>query len=175
MYLFKEMTGLEELVIPGEDLRNNVLADISSMEHEPTNPDPNAPAQPFPAPGQPPIQPPQVSSIQIDTEYLEAEDYEVGWKTVKHWIQSSAGQEAKETNPMWYSNVRLYGLQYKQGMDAAAQANQPAPLPPDLPKVQIPYDSLPTSGKIQAASKAGIQLSAQDIASVPPEPVSGAA
>lgn len=171
MYLFKEMTGLEEIVIPGEDLRNNVLADISKMEHEPEQPDPaQMPQQIFPGVGQPAPQIPSVSPIQIDTAILEDDDYEVGWKTVKHWLQSAAGQEAKETNQRWYNNVRLYGLQYKQGMEQAAQANQPAPEPPDLPKVAIPYDSLPTSGKIQAAGKAGIQLTPQDIASVPPEP-----
>ena len=176
MYLFKEMTGLEELVIPGEDLRNNVLADIASMEHEAPVPDPSQmPQQTLPAIGHPAAPPALISSIQIDPEYLEDDDYEVGWKTVKHWVQSSTGQEAKVNNPNWWQNVRLYGLQYKQGMVAAQQAAAPAPEPPDLPKVAIPYDSLPTSGKIQAAGKAGIQLTAQDIATVPPQPVAGAA
>jgi len=174
MYLFKEMTGLEEIVIPGEDLRNNVLADIASMEHMPTQPDPaQMPQQTFPQPGQPaPVVPP-VSPITLDTEILEDDDYETGWKTVKHWLQSGAGQDAKETNTQWYTNVRLYGLQYKQGMQAAQAAAAPAPEPPDLPKVMIPYDSLPATGKVQAAGKAGIQLTPTDIASVPP-PTTGA-
>lgn len=162
IYMLKQYIGLEDIVYPGEDLRNNVLADIAQMEHEPTQPDPNAPPQPFPAPGQQPAPVPQISSIQIDTQYLEDKDFEVGWKTVKHWVQSPAGQEAKVTNPVWWQNVRLYGLQYKQGMQAAQQANQPQ-LPPDLPKVAIPYDSLPATGKIQAAGKAGIQLTPQDV------------
>lgn len=175
MYLFKELTGLEELVIPGEDLRNNVLADIAKMENEPSQPDPSKmPDQKFPAIGQATPSIPSVSPITIDTETLEPEDYEVGWKTAKHWLYSAIGQEAKEINPTWYQNVRLYGLQYKQGVVAAQQAAAPAPEPPDLPKVAIPYDSLPTSGKIQAAGKAGIQLTQQDIASVPPEPVGAA-
>lgn len=174
MYLFKEMTGLEEIVIPGEDLRNNVLADIASMEHMPMQPDPaQMPQQAFPQPGQPaPVIPP-VSPITLDTEILEDDDYEVGWKTCKHWLQSNAGQDAKETNPQWYTNVRLYALQYKQGMQAAQAAQAPAPEPPDLPKVMIPYDSLPATGKVQAAGKAGIQLTPNDIASVPP-PTTGA-
>jgi hypothetical protein len=176
MYLFKELTGLEEIVIPGEDLRNNVLADIASMEHEAPIPDPNQmPQQALPQMGQPPAPPALISSVQIDHDFLEDEDYETGWKTVKHWIQSSVGQEAKVTNPNWWQNVRLYGLQYKQGMVAAEHAKVPPPLPPDLPKVAIPYDSLPVTGKIQAAGKAGIQLTPQDIASVPPEPIAGAA
>jgi hypothetical protein len=167
LYMLKQLIGLEELVIPGEDMRNNVLADIAQMEHEAPQPDPNQmPQQALPAPGAPPMQPQLVSSIQLDPDYLEDQDYEVGWKTVKHWVQSAVGQEAKVSNPMWFENVRLYGLEYKQGMEAAqaakAQANQP-PLPPDLPKVAIPYDSLPPGGKVQAAAKAGIQLTPEDV------------
>lgn len=173
LYLAKEMLALEELVIPGEDLRNNVIADIASMENLPEYPDPNQMgAAPLPAMGQPPAQSPPVSPIKIDTDFMEPKDFEIGFKTVKHWLNSAAGQEAKSASPTWFQNVRLYGLQYKQGMEAAAQANQPQ-LPPDLPKVMIPYDSLPESGKIQAAAKASIQLSPQDIASVPPKPVAG--
>jgi hypothetical protein len=175
LYLAKQMWGLEDLVIPGEDLRNNVLADIASMEHDPTQPDPSQmPEQAFPGMGQAAPAPPLVSPIQIDTEYLEDKDYAIGWKTVKRWVQSSTGQEAKISNPNWWQNVRLYGLQYKQGMQAAEQAKVPPPLPPDLPKVAIPYDSLPTTGKIQAASKAGISITDADIATVPP-PTTGAA
>ena len=178
LYLTKEMLGLEELVIPGEDLRNNVLADISMMEKMPLQPDPNQlPQQALPQPGQPPPQPQYVSPIDIDTEYLEDQDFTTAYKTVKHWIQSAAGQDAKQTNPNWVKNVRLYGLLYKQGMEAAQQAAQAAqqgpPPPPDLPKVAIPYDSIPVSAKIQALAKAGIQVSPQDIAATPP-PSTGA-
>lgn len=171
LYLAKDMLGLSDLVIPGEDLRNNVLSDISQMEHEAPQPDPaQMPETPLPPMGAPPAPPQMVSSIQIDAEYLEPADFETGWKTVKHWVQSSAGQEAKVTNPNWFKNVRLYGLQYKQGMIAAQQAAMPHPEPPDLPKVLIPYDSLPTSGKVQAAGKAGIQLNPADVQAVPVAP-----
>lgn len=171
LYIAKQMFGLEEIVIPGEDLRNNVLADIALMENEPLTPDPTQmPQQALPAPGQPPVQPVYVSPIKIDTDWLEDKDFETGYKTVKRWRQSATGQNAKEINPAWYQNVGLYGMQYKQGMEAAQAAKLPAPEPPDLPKVAIPYDSLPTSGKIQAAGKAGIQLTPQDIQSVPPQP-----
>lgn len=169
LYLAKQFFGLEELVIPGEDLRNNVLADISQMENEKSEVDPKQmPEQPFPAMGQPPVQPTLVSSIQIDTEYLEDKDFEIGWKTVKRWILSPVGQEAKVNNPDWVKNVRLYGLQYKAGMEAAQKANTP-PQPEPPPGVTIPYDSLPVSGKLQAAGQRGIQLTPQDIASVPPK------
>jgi hypothetical protein len=169
LYMLKQYIGLEDLVIPGEDLRNNVLADIAQMEHEAAVPDPNLmPQQPIPAIGAPPVQIPQVSSIQIDPEYLEDQDYEVGWKTVKHWVQSAAGQEAKVSNPAWFENVRLYGLQYKKGVDAAAaakaQANQPPPPPPPKgPSVSIGYKDLPDAGKIQAAAEAGITLNPADV------------
>lgn len=175
LYLAKTFFGLEDLVIPGEDLRNNVLADIAQMETEAPQPDPNQmPAQALPAMGQAAPAPPMVSSVQIDTEYLEPADYAIGWKTVKRWVQSSVGQEAKVSKPNWWANVRLYGLQYKQGMISAQQDAAPKPEPPDLPKVAIPYDSLPSTGKIQAAGKAGIQLTPQDVASVPVKPVTGA-
>lgn len=177
LYLAKEMIGLEELVITGEDLRNNVLADIAAMEDMPLQPDPQQmPAQTLPQPGQPPAPPQYASPIDVDTDYLEDQDFMIGYRTVKHWIQSAAGQEAKASNPNWVKNVQLYGLLYKKGMEAAQQAAEQAqnpPAPPDLPKVAIAYTDLPTSGKIQAAAKAGIQLSAQDI-STAPLPTTGA-
>lgn len=175
LYIAKQMFGLEEIVIPGEDLRNMVLADIAQMENDPLTPDPaQMPQQALPAPGQPAPQISPVSPIKIDTDYLEDKDFEIGFKTVKRWVQSSTGQSAKDAKPNWYQNVKLYGLQYKQGMEAAQAAKAPAPEPPDLPKVAIPYDSLPISGKIQAAGKAGIQLTPQDIQSVPPQPTGAA-
>lgn len=168
LYLAKQFFGLEELVIPGEDLRNNVLADIASMENESTEPDPSVmPPQMFPGVGQPPPQVPQVSSVQIDKDYLEDKDFEIGWKTVKHWVQSPAGQDAKTSKPEWFENVRLYGLQYKQAMQAAQQAaaaaQQPPPEPPKGPGETIGYNDLPVSGKIQLAAKAGIQLTPEDV------------
>jgi hypothetical protein len=169
-YFAKKMIGLQELTLPQEQLWEMVLADIAEMEHEPQTPDPaQMPQQMLPGVGAPPVQVPSVSPIQIDTEYLDGEDFEVCFNAVKDWINSSKGREVKQSNLTWYQNVRLYGLQYKQQADQLKQANQPMP-PPDLPKVAIPYDSLPTVGKIQAAAKAGIQLTPQDIATVPVQP-----
>ncbi len=164
IYFVKEMLGLEELVYPGEDLRNNVLADIASMEHEAPGPDPaQMPEQAMPGVGQPPAQVPEVSSITIDPEYLEENDFEVGWKTVKHWIQSARGQEAKVSNPTWFKNVKLYGLQYKAGMDAAkqaaAQAQQPPPEPPKpLLSLSGAYKDLPPDVQTQALQRDGYQV-----------------
>ncbi len=174
-YFAKQMIGLQELTLPQEVLWEMVLSDIADMEHDPATPDPTQmPQQPLPAMGAPPVQPPMVSPIQIDMDYLTDDDFETCYSAVKDWINSAKGRDVKLSNPTWYQNVRLYGLQYKQQAAALKQANQPMP-PPDLPKVQIPYDSLPMTGKIQAAGKAGIQLTPQDIASVPvapPKPVS---
>jgi hypothetical protein len=167
-YFAKQMIGLQELTLPQEQLWEMVLADIAEMEKEPAQPDPSQmPQQAIPGPGQQPAPAPLVSPIQIDTDYLSGDDFATCFNAVKDWLQSSKGRDVKRTNPQWYENVRLYGLQYKQQMDQIAQNNAQPP-PPDLPKVQIPYDSLPVSGKIQAAAKAGIQLSPQDIASVVP-------
>jgi hypothetical protein len=159
VYFLKEMLGIEEIVFPGEDLRNNVLADIAQMENEPTQPDPDQmPDAPMPAVGQPPLQAPQISSIKIDAEYLEDADYEMGFKTVKHWVNSASGQEAKLSNPMWWANVRLYGMQYKQGMDAAAQAKQPPPPPPPQMGITANFKDLPPDGQVQALARDGIQV-----------------
>ena len=173
-YFAKQMIGLQELTLPQEALWELVLSDIADMEKEPATPDPaQMPQQALPGIGQPPVPTPSVSPIQIDTDYLSGDDFEVCFNAVKDWIQSSKGREVKMSNPTWYQNVRLYGLQYKQQADALKQASQPVP-PPDLPKVAIPYDSLPVLGKIQAAAKAGIQLTPQDIASVPVQPPTAA-
>jgi hypothetical protein len=169
LYSLKQYIGLDELVIPGEDMRNNVLADIAAMEHMVPEPDvTQMPQQAFPGVGQPPVQIPEVSPIPLDTDFLEDDDYEVGWKTVKHWVQSPAGQDAKRDNPDWFKNVRLYGLQYKQKVDeinaAKQQAMQPPPPPPKGPGEAIGYKDLPPSGKIQMAAQAGITLTPEDVA-----------
>lgn len=156
LYLFKEIIALDELVIPGEDLRNNVLADIAQMENEPMQPDPNAPAQPFPSPGQPPVAPPMVSSITIDPSYLDPEDFAIGYNTVKHWIQSSDGQTAKQQNPDWFKNVHAYGLQYKQGVDASKAAALPPPPPPPSPpymNITANYKDLPPETQMGAIQR----------------------
>lgn len=168
LYLLKQYMGLDDIVIPGEDLRNNVLADIGQLENMVPEPDvTQMPQQPFPGVGQPPQQIAEVSPIPLDAEFMDDGDYETGWKTVKHWIQSPAGQEAKTTNPQWFKNVRLYGLQYKQKVDEInaqkAQAQQPPPTPPKGPGETIGYKDLPPSGKIQLAAQAGIQLTPEDI------------
>lgn len=170
LYLLKQVWGIDDLVIPGEDIRNNVLADIAQMEHELPVPDPSQmPAQPLPAMGAPPVQVPKISSIKIDTDYLDEKDLGIGFKEVKRWINSAAGREAKVSNPAWFENVSLYGMQYKNAMP-------PPPSPPEPPPgLTIPYDSLPVSGKLQAAEQRGIQLTPADIASVPPKTLPGAA
>lgn len=163
LYLLKEMIGLEDLVIPGEDLRNNVLADISQMEHMVADPDVSQmPAQAFPAIGQNPVSVPEVSPILLDTDFLDDQDYEIGWRTVKHWVQSPVGHDAKKANPTWFKNVRLYGMQYKQKLDQIAQAKQPQP-EKDVPGISIGFKDLPASGQIQAAAEAGIQITPEDI------------
>ena len=159
LYFAKQMFGLEELVIPGEDLRNNVLADIAQMEHEFTDPDPaQMPQQAFPAMGQEQPQQPQVSSVKIDPQYLEDKDYETGYKTVKRWVLSATGQEAKTTNPTWWANVRLYGLQYKQGMDAAQQAKQPPPPPPPPMGISANWKDLPEDAQVAALARDSINV-----------------
>ena len=139
MYLAKELLGLEDLVVPGEDIRNNVLADISQMENEQMQPDPNQmPQQLIPMPGQPPPQVPMISSIQPDTSYFEDDDWAVAFRTVKHWIYSPTGQRAKTSQSEWYKNVVAYGNIYKQGKDAAEQAAADAQKPPMPPPPPIP-------------------------------------
>lgn len=167
LYLLKQYMGLEDIVIPGEDLRNNVLDDIAQLEKMAPEPDvTQMPQQPFPGVGQPPQQIAEVSPIQLDAEIMDDDDYEIGWKTVKHWIQSPSGQEAKTSNPQWFKKVRLYGLQYKQKVDEInaqkAQAQQPSEQPKG-PGETIGYKDLPPSGKIQLAAQAGIQLTPEDV------------
>lgn len=163
LYLLKDVIGVEDLVIPGEDVRNNVLEDIAQMENEPPVPDPTQmPAQMLPPVGAPPPPVPMVSSIQPDFDYLDDKDIALAYKEVKRWINSPEGREAKLTNRQWYENVRLYGLQYK-----AKMAPPSAPEPP--PAVTINYDSLPVPGKIQAAAQHGIQLNPNDVAAMPPK------
>jgi len=167
LYLLKEYIGLQDVVYPGEDLRNNVLEDIAAMKDMVPEPDiTQMPEQAFPGMGQPAPAVQPVSPIALDTEYLEDADYKIGFRTVKHWMQT-AGRGAKQENPQWFENVRLYGLQYKQKLDeieaAKQQAMQPLPEAPKGPGETIGYKDLPISGKIQLAAKGGIQLTPEDI------------
>jgi hypothetical protein len=169
LYFAKDVWGLEELVLPGEDIRNNVLEDIAQMEHDPLQPDPTAmPSSPLPAMGAAPTPPPTVSPIAIDVQYLNTQDLNVGYAEVKRWINSAAGREARTANPQWFQNVGLYGMQYKNAIPAP-----PGPPPEPPPNVTINYADLPTTGKIQAAGQHGIQISPQDVASVPAKPTPG--
>lgn len=168
LYLLKQMIGLEDLVIPGEDMRNIVLDDIAKMEHMVPEPDiSQMPQQAFPGVGQAPLQIPEVSPIPLDMEILEDEDYDVGWKTANRWMKSAVGQDAKDSNQQWFKNVKLYALQYKQKVDEInaqkAQAQQPPPEAPKGPGETIGYKDLPPSGKIQLAAQAGIQLTPEDV------------
>lgn len=153
LYLLKEMWGLDDLVIPGEDVRNNVLSDISQMEHEIPVPDPaQMPQQMLPPVGAQPPQVPLVSSIQIDTDYLDERDLAIGYKEVKRWINSPEGREAKVNNPAWFQNVSLYGLQYKKAM--------PPPEPPPAKPMGITanWKDLPPDAQVAALASDQIQV-----------------
>lgn len=164
LYLLKQYWGIQDLIVPGEDIFEGVLSDIARMKDMPLTPDPNQPApQMLPMPGQPPPVVQYVSPVQINADYLSPEDLAFGYEEVKRWVNGTEGREAKWAEPNWYKNVNLYGMQYKQAM----QPPPPAPEPP--PGLTINYDSLPASGKIQAAQQRKIVLTSADIATVPPK------
>lgn len=128
----KKMIGLQELEIPDADSWNKQMAEINIMLTEPIPPPVPQPPLPVPnpmAPGQiETIQPPpiQESSLPIDKDY---DNHEAEYLTVTIWINSSKGQQTKQSNPDGFMNVRLHGLQHKSAL-IEMQPPAPAPAPP---------------------------------------------
>jgi hypothetical protein len=162
IYLLKQMTQLDGLVFPGEDVYENALADIAELENEPLIPDPaQMPQAQFPQPGQT-MQVPQKMGVEIDSDFLDPDDFKTGYETVKDWLNSAKGRQIKISNPGWYTRVRQYGLQYKQGMQAAQQA---ATAPPPVKPMGITanWADLPPDAQVQALLTDQIHANPQTI------------
>jgi hypothetical protein len=167
LYLAKQLIGLPELVIPGEDPRNKQLQEISEMRDS-GGPVPVMPegSPMLPAVGAAPITYPNPnvqwkSSVEVvkydvdETEYAEC----------MRWINSTEGQDAKRNEPLWYADVCLHADAHEEQMKQKAAANAPAPeeKPPSI-SVSVPLDKFSPEIQAQVFEKFGIQVTQPPVA-----------
>lgn len=120
----KDLFGLSDLYIPGEDDRIRQLFDILEMLNSP--PMEVAPAMMNPATGE--QLPPQMQSTKPPNPDLD--DNEVRIQVLKAWLLSEVGEDAKLTNPEGYENV-MQNLRERvqlQEMQLMQQAQQMGPV-----------------------------------------------
>lgn len=162
LYLAKQLIGLPELTVPGEDPRNKQLQEISEMaDQEPIPQMPDQSQVPMlPGVGQAPIQfgDPRftwVSSIEV-TKY-DVDETEL--TECLRWINSTEGQQAKRAKPMWYQNVCLHADAHEEQMKQKAAANAPPPeqKPPSV-NIAIPVDKFAPDVQAQMLAMVGIQV-----------------
>jgi hypothetical protein len=136
----KNVLGLAELVIPGEDSRNKQLREIQKLlasapiivsmhasgavhvdvaAGDALN---GAGVAAGDGPGVPLVLP----SVAVD-ELLD--DHAVEFEECKRWANSEAGQAAHLTNPAGFANVRAHAEAHLRAMKAAALANAAATAP----------------------------------------------
>jgi hypothetical protein len=176
--LAKDLLGLEDLIIEGEESRNKQLREISQLLKEAPIPNEQAlhmeavdmtvakmTGKPAPAPPKPEdvLQP----SVAID-EIFDNHQYE--FAEVQRWLNSDEGNDVRLTNPKGWMNVRLHGLAHYQQIQQAAAKNAP---PPKQPAESISFKDLPPEGQMQMAKQAGIQLAPPQ--PMPPPPGAGTA
>lgn len=111
--IIREAIGLVDFYVPGEDQREQQYDEIKEL----LNSEPIMTMDPMN---------PEMPSVEIDPIF---NDSEIHFETVKKWITSDAGRQAKIDNPNGYKNVLLHGkMHYMQNqMMAAQQQVQGAP------------------------------------------------
>ncbi|HLZ90216.1 MAG TPA: zinc ribbon domain-containing protein [Candidatus Acidoferrum sp.] len=147
MRYIKNVVGLTDLVIPGEDSANKQLREISQLLKSP-------PIQIGVAPGPNGPQPQFTSTLPVDPD-LDRHQPEM--QEIVRWWNSPAGIQEKLKNPMGCANVRAHFMEHKQAM-AAQQSAQNKP-----PSESMNFKDMPTSGKVQMAAQANIQLNPMEL------------
>lgn len=137
----RNIFGLRDFTIPGEDSRVKQLREISELLKGPPLPSGEDPAS-----GQPQFE----STVPINP-VLDDNDTEAA--ECKRWANSDAGQAAAKENPEGFANVQAH---YEEHMKAQAAQNGPAA--PKPPSASLAYKDLPPSGQVQLAAQDGIQL-----------------
>jgi hypothetical protein len=133
MELGKRLLGLTELDVPAEGPRDKQRREIEELLK-----------------GQ---------AADIDPDF---DNHAVELEVATDWMNSDAGQSAKQDNAQGYAFVRQHALQHKQFVQQM-QANQPPEKPPSE---SISFKDLPPEGQVQMAKQAGIKI-APPVAAVP--------
>jgi hypothetical protein len=101
----KNVLGLSELVVPGEDSRDKQLREIQQLLASP----------PLVVEG------PHNSAMVLPSIAVDAllDDNAVEFEECKRWANSEAGQSAKLTNPAGFANVRAHAEAHLRALQAA--------------------------------------------------------
>jgi hypothetical protein len=125
----KDMIGLPDFTIPGQESRDKQLREITEMRDQPPVPSLEGIAGNMAdaSMGAPPQEPMVKSSVEVDPIF---DDHQVEFQECKDWLNSDEGQKAKVNEPDWFMNVRLHALEhfkFVQQALATAAAIQPPP------------------------------------------------
>lgn len=121
--LLHESLGLVDFYVPGEDDIIKQYDEIKLLlQSEPitTPPDPMA-VQQAAMMGQPPPQPVETPSVEIDPIF---DNQQIEFEICRKWIISEAGRQAKIDNEAGYRNVLLHGKMHYDQMQMMAQQQQ---------------------------------------------------
>jgi len=112
----KNIMGLSDFVVPGEDSRTKQLREIQQLLQ-------GAPIEmpPQMGPMGPVASPPQ-STVEVDAVL---DNHEVEFEECQRWANSDAGQTAKVQNSAGYSNVRAHAEAHQAAMQTLMAAMQP--------------------------------------------------
>jgi hypothetical protein len=138
MPYLKRAIGLNEYEIPGEDDRQKQYEEIQQLVNsEPIQmpPDPMM-AQQAMQMGQPPPEPMEVPSIEVDQE---VDNHALEGDICRRWLVSAAGRLAKTENPAGYKNVLLHMKMHKDAM-MMQMMEQMAMQPPAPPQEEAPKE-----------------------------------
>jgi len=107
----KNVLGLTEMVIPGEDSRNKQLREIQQLLS-------TAPILVAKGDGK---EPPNGSAVVMPSVPVDAllDDHAVEFEECKRWANSEAGQAARMTNPAGFANVRAHADAHLHALNAA--------------------------------------------------------
>lgn len=103
-----EALGLVDFYLPGEDDVIKCYDNIKILLN----------SQPYPT-GDPMV--PMVASVDIDPDY---DNLQILFETVRKWVISDAGRQAKEMNEAGYQNVLLYGKSAKDALEMQMMQQQ---------------------------------------------------
>lgn len=98
----REAIGIDQFIVPGEADRNKQFDEIKQLLNSE------------------PIQMPdgtELPSVEIDPDF---DDNDVEFATVRGWVVSEVGQQAKIDNPVGFKNVLLHGKMHLQAIQMKA-------------------------------------------------------
>lgn len=122
--IIKQVSGLRDLVVPGEDYRNRTLRIIAQLL---TSAPMESPPQVDPMTGQVVQMPPQ-PTVALDP-FLDDPNLVVA--NVRDWCVSGEGVRAERENPGGFQNVLAYGRAAQAQVQAILQAQAAAAQPGD--------------------------------------------